>query len=1104
MRPMRPSILPLLPLLLLTACGGITPLEAALDFGEVHLPGEYVQSFALTNGTSSEATLSSVSFDANLGVFTLLTDLPLAMDSGAEYAMDFQFATGSAADGALEDRARLTFSDGTVVQVTLTVDWELGDLDGDGFAGTSYGGPDCDDADAAVFPGAEELCNGVDDDCDPATVFSNGGGDERDSDGDSYLACEDDCDDDDDEVHPNREDVCDGVDTDCDGVLSPDELDGDNDLWTACDGDCQPDNADAHPGAPEICDGLDTDCAGGTPAIEADTDHDGWMLCEDDCDDQDPVVHPGQPEACDGLDTDCDEATEAAGGEIDADLDGSLLCDGDCDDAAPSVYPFAPELCDGLDNDCDGAPDADVDGEVDFDGDGVLSCEDCDDLDAANFPFNPEVCDGGDNDCDPATVFDGDESDGDSDSSPVCADCDDADPLRFPGNPELCDGIDNDCDPATLENVDGDGDGFTACEDDCDDAEPTVFPGNPEVCDGLDNDCDALTSAPDGEGDGDGDGSVACADCDDADAARFPGNPEVCDGLDNDCDGATFADAGQEADADADGSFSCQDCDDDAPDNFPGNVELCDGLDNDCDPATEFLGGEGDSDEDGSPGCVDCDDFDPLVAPSLPELCDGLDNDCDPATDENVDGDGDGATVCGGDCDDDDPARAPTLVELCDGIDNDCDGDLVLGEDYDSDGDGALDCADSDCPKYVDGGYAGSSTGAQAAPWSTIQVGINQVPTNGCSTLWVEAGTYNEHLTFPGSGEDVRLVALTSATIDGGGDGPIVTIAGGQTLDSRIEGFTITNGLAITEGGGVRAVGSSITLVGNTISNNTTTHEGGGVYVQGGDLLLIDNLILNNTAVFNGGGVAHKEGTPVIRGNLFDGNIVSGAADGGGLYTFDTLGQDLLIEDNEFVGNSAGDDGGAMRVSTCQGLIRHNLVYQNEAVDSGAVFIHTTTGQLRFRNNLVVENTAARGAGLFSFTASPFVDSNTFAYNHADDIQSPSTLRVYEGVVRNNIVVFGTGVGIASSGATAYAYNDAFGFSGDNWEVTDLTGQDGNISQNPLFLLYDASGIWSNYDFHLAPTSPCIDSGHPAASFTDFDGTPADMGAYGGPEGSWP
>ena len=90
MATMRPSILVLLPVLLLSACGEITPLEAGIDFGEIHLPGVYSDSVAITNGTSSEATISSVSFEAGGGAFSLRTDLPLLMDGGAEYPLDFE------------------------------------------------------------------------------------------------------------------------------------------------------------------------------------------------------------------------------------------------------------------------------------------------------------------------------------------------------------------------------------------------------------------------------------------------------------------------------------------------------------------------------------------------------------------------------------------------------------------------------------------------------------------------------------------------------------------------------------------------------------------------------------------------------------------------------------------------------------------------------------------------------------------------------------------------------------------------------------------------------------------------------------------------------
>ncbi len=248
-------------------------------------------------------------------------------------------------------------------------------------------------------------------------------------------------------------------------------------------------------------------------------DTQGCDLAGADCDDQDPGVHPGAWEGCDGRDTDCDGVL--AGDEVDGDGDGLAACRGDCDDSDPLTHPGAPELCDGLDNDCDGAPGAD---EIDGDGDGVPACggagvdPDCDDSDPAVYPGAADICDGvADNDCDGVT--DPQELDGDGDGFSACdGDCDDGDP--------------------DLDPVDGDGDGFSPCELDCDDADPAVHPGAADACDGVaDNDCDGQPDP--GEADVDGDGISTCdGDCDDGDPDAYPGAPETClDGVDQDCDG---------------------------------------------------------------------------------------------------------------------------------------------------------------------------------------------------------------------------------------------------------------------------------------------------------------------------------------------------------------------------------------------------------------------------------------------------------------------------------------------------------------------------------------------------------------------------------------
>jgi MYXO-CTERM domain-containing protein len=85
------------------------------------------------------------------------------------------------------------------------------DSDADGYVGVLCGGDDCHDGSAAAYPGAAEICDGFDDDCDGDRLP-----DEVDADGDGVLLCAGDCDDDDDQVAPGLPEICgDGLDNDC-------------------------------------------------------------------------------------------------------------------------------------------------------------------------------------------------------------------------------------------------------------------------------------------------------------------------------------------------------------------------------------------------------------------------------------------------------------------------------------------------------------------------------------------------------------------------------------------------------------------------------------------------------------------------------------------------------------------------------------------------------------------------------------------------------------------------------------------------------------------------------------------------------------------------
>ena len=498
---------------------------------------------------------------------------------------------------------------------------ELVDLDGDGVGAAE----DCDDSDAAVYPGADELCDGVDNDCDgrvdvdavdAATWY-------LDSDGDGYGTGE-------------------GTQA-CEAPFGTVELDGDCD-----DGDTA-----YHPGAAEddCTDPADYNCDGSVGY--ADADGDGFAACEE-CDDASPGVNPDAAEVCDGVDNNCDgevdedSAVDAGTWYTDSDSDGygdpssaSVSCEApsgavadssDCDDGSAEVNPGATELCNGVDDDCDGDSDeddaadastwyadADTDGYGDA-GNSKVACEqpsgyladstDCDDGDASVNPAGSEVCNAGDDDCDgsvdeeasdAATWYADTDADGYGDagsSSEACTapsgavgnalDCDDGDAAVSPAASELCNGVDDDCDGDTDEDdaadastwyIDYDGDGYgstdyttTACE------EPSGWTSD-------------------------------SSDCDDTDADVSPAGTETCNEVDDDCDGTVDNNAT------------------DATDWYP-DLD-CDGFgDDSASPTTQCEAPSGYVEDN-----TDCDDADGLVNTDAYEICDGADTDCDGTAD---------------------------------------------------------------------------------------------------------------------------------------------------------------------------------------------------------------------------------------------------------------------------------------------------------------------------------------------------------------------------------------------------------------------------------------------------------------------------------------
>jgi len=165
--------------------------------------------------------------------------------------------------------------------------------------------------------------------------------------------------------------------------------------------------------------------------------------------------------------------------------------------------------------------------------------------------------------------------------------------------------------------------------------------------------------------------------------------------------------------------------------------------------------------------------------------------------------------------------------------------------------------------------------------------------------ILVSPGTYQENINFLDkniilatllyTGFDMSL--LEETILDGGEQGPVITINEGQDQSSLVMGFVIENGSSIESGGGVLIENSSPTISRNTIRNNHAGNCGG----KGGGIAVLEN------------SYAH------IFGNAIYDNNVSGDCDcvcyfGGGIYVDETswpiIGGSVTLG-NLFQNNSA-------------------------------------------------------------------------------------------------------------------------------------------------------------------------------------------------------
>ncbi|MDF1698215.1 MAG: MopE-related protein, partial [Saprospiraceae bacterium] len=233
---------------------------------------------------------------------------------------------GGVEEGTLiENTAHIYFDRNPAIVTNTTKNVLYPDLDMDGY----YSIEDCDEENAAINPGAEEVPNNdIDEDCDGIALII-------DNDMDGFNSDED-CDDENAEINPDAEEIPNNdVDENCDNLIIV--IDNDMDGFNS-DEDCDDENAEINPDAEEIVNNeVDEDCDG--VALVIDNDMDGFNS-DEDCDDENAEINPDAEEiANNAVDEDCDGVALV----IDNDMDG-FNSDEDCDDENAEINPDAEEI----------------------------------------------------------------------------------------------------------------------------------------------------------------------------------------------------------------------------------------------------------------------------------------------------------------------------------------------------------------------------------------------------------------------------------------------------------------------------------------------------------------------------------------------------------------------------------------------------------------------------------------------------------------------------------------------------------------------------------------------------------------------------------------
>ena len=217
---------------------------------------------------------------------------------------------------------------------------------------------------------------------------------------------------------------------------------------------------------------------------------------------------------------------------------------------------------------------------------------------------------------------------------------------------------------------------------------------------------------------------------------------------------------------------------------------------------------------------------------------------------------------------------------------------------------------------------------------------------------------------------------VISAALDG--TMPTLSIYGGQTSATKIQGFTIRD-----VDGGIYIDGTEPEISDCFIQDNISTDLGGGIQIDGGaDPAITDCNIMANIAQSGGGGIYLLDSSVTItNSNIMDNNSIGGP--GGGIYTATEDDASVItITDSNVINNiSSADSGGGMYLfDTTVAITDCNISTNISHFDGGGIYWENSNGSIS--GTTIMDNVADySGGGMYFWDSSPTVFNCLIARN---------------------------------------------------------------------------------------------------------------------------